>query len=46
MYFKNHPAVKIANLGDSTYQITGTDSTAGRWSDLLRPILRTETGKS
>ncbi|GAX05371.1 GDSL-like lipase/acylhydrolase [Secundilactobacillus pentosiphilus] len=44
MYSKDKPAVKIANLGDSTYQITGTSSTDGRWSDLLQPILQAETG--
>ncbi|MFO1552017.1 GDSL-type esterase/lipase family protein [Lactiplantibacillus plantarum] len=44
MYSKDHPNVKIANLGDSTYQITGTDSTDGRWSDLLQPALIAETG--
>jgi len=44
MYSKDHPAVKIANLGDSTYQITGVSSTDGRWSDLLQPALIAETG--
>lgn len=44
MYSKDHPTVKIANLGDSTYQITGVSSTNGRWSDLLQPALIAETG--
>jgi len=44
MYDEKKPTVKIANLGDSTYQITGTDSTEGRWSDLLQPKLIAETG--
>ncbi|WP_181185838.1 SGNH/GDSL hydrolase family protein [Lactiplantibacillus pentosus] len=44
MYSKDHPTVKIANLGDSTYQITGVSSTDGRWSDLLQPALIAETG--
>lgn len=44
MYTKDHPTVRIANLGDSTYQITGTNSTDGRWFDLLQPALIAETG--